>query len=297
MPALRLDRFASVHLFHPLSRRKNRQVIGRIPILMYHAIEDAPYDWGPYYETSTSPAVFARHMQYLSENGYTTITLRQAITALGKPWGEKRPVVLTFDDGCRSVFTTACPILRSYGFTGTVFLISRLTGDSPAPFRGIDCLTWREARETLKLGMSIGSHTATHPVLATMTRPAIDEELGSSKREIEDHLGAPVTSFSYPFAFPEANHGLVTYLEEALQRHDYENGVSTMIGTAGMADSRYFLPRIPTNTWDDVALFQAKLEGGYDWMHVPQSIYKTARRRVVSVLPLIQRKNAALTGF
>lgn len=280
MPALRLDRFASVRLFHPLSRRKNRPNSGRIPILMYHAIEDAPSDWGPYYETSTSPAVFARHMQYLSENGYTTITLGQAITALGKPWGEKRPVVLTFDDGCRSVFTTACPILHSYGFTGTVFLISRLTGDSPVPFRGIDCLTWRQAREMQKLGMSMGSHTATHPVLATMTRPAIDEELRSSKREIEDRLGAPVTSFSYPFAFPEVDSSLVSFLAGTLERYGYRNGVSTMIGTAGPSDPVYFLPRIPMNKWDDPSFFKAKLEGAYDWLRYPQYAYKRFKRQL-----------------
>jgi peptidoglycan/xylan/chitin deacetylase (PgdA/CDA1 family) len=282
MPALRLDRFASLHLFHPLSRRRNGSPTARIPILMYHAIQDAPSGGGPYYETTTSPAVFAGHMKYLSDNGYVTITLKQALSSFSQPVPHKSPVVLTFDDGFRSVYTTAFPAMRAYGLTGTVFLISGSTGDPRRRFLGIDCLTWSEAREMQEHGASIGSHTVTHPVLAEMSRPAIDEELRRSKREIEDRLGTSVTSFSYPYAFPEADHQLVSYLGAALARCGYRQGVSTIIGTAGPADHRYFLPRIPVNTWDDLSLFRAKLEGGYDWLRVAQSIYKTVRRRVAN---------------
>ncbi len=280
MPTFRPDRFASVHLFHPLTRCMNRKAAGRIPILMYHAIENVPSYRSPYYETSTSPYMFARHMKFLSENGYETVTLEQAIAAFDKPLGERRPIVLTFDDGYRSVYTNACPILRAYGFTGTVFLISGLTGDRRMQFREMDCLTWSEAREMQQDGMSIGSHTATHPVLAALSRAAIDRELGRSKAEIEDHLGRPVKSFSYPFAFPEANSRLVSCLAGTLEKYGYENGVSTTIGTAGPGDPRYFLPRLPANTCDDMRLFQAKLEGAYDWLRYPQHVYKQLKHRL-----------------
>jgi peptidoglycan/xylan/chitin deacetylase (PgdA/CDA1 family) len=251
---------------------------------MYHDIQETHSGLGKYYETSTSPAVFAQHMRYLSENGYFTTTLEGVVNGFGNPPGAHRPVVVTFDDGLRTFYTTAAPIMQRFGFTATVFLIAGLTGDHRHRFHGLDCMTWGEAREMQACGMSIGSHTVTHPKLASMERNAIDEELSRSKQIIEDGLGTPVTSFSYPFAFPEADRGLVAYLGEALQRYGYQNGVSTIIGTAGPADSPYFLPRIPTNTWDDGRLFQAKLEGAYDWLHVPQSIYKSVRRRVTSVL-------------
>jgi peptidoglycan/xylan/chitin deacetylase (PgdA/CDA1 family) len=282
MPAIRFDRFASVHLFHPLSRRTSASSVGRIPILMYHAIQEAPSGGGPYYETSTSPEVFARHMKFLSDHGYTTITLQQAIPALNQPLVGKRPVVLTFDDGFRSVYTIALPVMSAYGFTATVFLISGSTSDQRAQFLGIDCLTWSEAREMQEHGMSIGSHTVTHPVLATMSRSAIDEELSSSKQTIEDRLGMRVTSFSYPYAFPQADSQLVSYLAQTLALCGYQSGVSTIIGTAGPADHRYFLPRIPVNTWDDLSLFQAKLEGGYDWLRKPQHAFKLVKRLTVA---------------
>jgi peptidoglycan/xylan/chitin deacetylase (PgdA/CDA1 family) len=252
---------------------------------MYHGIGDALSGGGPYYETTTSPAVFERHMRFLSDHAYSAVTLQQAVTALQRPSGIERRVVVTFDDGCRSFYTTAVPTMQRFGFTATVFLIAGLTGEHPQAFQGSACMTWSEAREMQACGMSIGSHTMTHSVLAAMERAAIGEELARSRQVIEDGLGTPITSFSYPFAFPEADRGLVAYLEDALQRHGYQNGVSTVIGTAGPTHSRYFLPRIPVNTYDDLDLFQAKVEGGYDWMHVPQSIYKMIWRRASRVLP------------
>src|ERR1035441_9762725 len=102
MPTPRLDRLASVHVFHRLSRITNGPSARRIPILMYHSIQDTLSGGGPYYETTTSPAVFERHMRFLSDHGYSAITLQQAVTVLGQPGGVERPVAITFDDGCRS---------------------------------------------------------------------------------------------------------------------------------------------------------------------------------------------------
>jgi hypothetical protein len=113
MAALRFDKFPSVYLFRPFARRTNRLSPGRVPILMYHSIRETRLSGWPYYETSTSPAVFACHVTFLSDHGYATITLGQATCALGRPHADKRPVVLTFDDGCRSFYNTAAPIMQS----------------------------------------------------------------------------------------------------------------------------------------------------------------------------------------
>jgi len=51
-------------------------------------------------------------------------------------------------------------------------------------------------------------------------------------------------------------------------------GVSTVIGTACRGGDPFFLPRIPVNSHDDLQLFEAKLNGGYDWLHPIQYAYK-----------------------
>ena len=44
-------------------------------------------------------------------------------------------------------------------------------------------------------------------------------------------------------------------------KHGYENGVTTILGTANPRCDPFFLPRLPVNNWDDPRFFQAKLEG------------------------------------
>jgi peptidoglycan/xylan/chitin deacetylase (PgdA/CDA1 family) len=145
-------------------------------------------------------------------------------------------------------------------------------------------------RELHSQGISIGSHTITHPELKLLEQDEVENELSGSKKSLEDALGAPVKSFAYPFAFPEADRGFVSRLANLLNECGYENGVTTILGTAQPGANRFFLPRLPVNTWDDLAFFQAKLEGGYDWLHLPQSIHKKIRRQATRVLDSLGRK-------
>ncbi len=103
---------------------------------------------------------------------------------------------------------------------------------------------------------------------------ALDDELTRSKQAIEDAIGDAVRSFACPYAFPEADRAFVTRLVGRLETRGYQIGVSTIIGTANRDDQRFLLPRLPINTWDDLSFFQAKLEGGYDWLHRAQYLVK-----------------------
>lgn len=278
---MRLDRIASVHLAHPINRVWNRRRNTRIPILMYHSISDGTGEQHPYYETSTSPTVFEHHMRFLLQHGYSTIGLGEAVNSLQVQKPGPKSVVITFDDGYRDFYTAAYPVLCEYGMTATVFVVSGLAGDPRTRFKGKDCLIWSEVKELRSNGIDIGSHTVTHPELELMDLASIDNEVGRSKQTLEDKLGVPIKSFAYPYAFPEHNRAFSKSLAEILESHGYENGVSTVLGRARSCDNRFFLPRLPVNTCDDLRLFQAKLEGGYDWLHLPQSIYKKVRHHVL----------------
>ncbi len=63
---------------------------------------------------------------------------------------------------------------------------------------------------------------------------------------------------------------------DVLENQGFENGVSTIIGRASKHSNQYYLPRLPVNSWDDPSLLRAKLEGGYDWLHWPQWLFKYA---------------------
>jgi peptidoglycan/xylan/chitin deacetylase (PgdA/CDA1 family) len=213
-------------------------------------------------------------MKYLRDNGYQALGLEVATRLIEQGESLEKRVVITFDDGYRDFYTTAYPILKENNLSATVFLIARFTNEQSSRFNGKECMTWSQVRELYSDGIRFGSHTLNHPKLKLLTATEVDEEVGRSKRTIEDKIGSSLKSFSYPFAFPETDTVFVRNLRHTLEGHGYENGVSTIIGTAGSDDDRFFLPRLPVNLWDDLKLFRAKLEGGYDWLHPLQRANK-----------------------
>ena len=278
---LRADRLATLYLFHPLRRRLRSRRSPRIPILMYHSVSEPVLNGTlPYFATATSPEVFAEHMTLLHAAGYRTLGLHDALNATGSGCQISDPgVVLTFDDGFRDFATHAFPILRNFGFRATVFLPTGCIANDRRRFNSRDCLTWTEVRELHRLGVTFGSHTVTHRQLEALTLEEVEQELRHSKATLEHQLGHPVESFSYPYAFPEANRPFRRRLRGLLEANGYRNGVSTIIGTCGPGDDKFFLPRLPMNCWDDLPLLRAKLDGDYDWLHSLQYAAKLIKLR------------------
>jgi peptidoglycan/xylan/chitin deacetylase (PgdA/CDA1 family) len=272
---LRLDRLATLYLVSPLRRIAPEERLS-IPILMYHSISEKDESrMHAYYRTTTSPSAFVAQMEYLHQNGYQTCSPAQAIALLQSDTEKAaKRVVITFDDGYRDFYREAFPVLSRFGLTATVFLPTAYIGNSTLQFKGQDCLTWSEVRELRKHGISFGSHTVTHPQLSILDSSTAKYEIVNSKVAIEDNLGEAVSSFAYPFAFPEGNNSFIRMLRSVLVESGYEQGVSTRIGTASRQEDRYFLRRLPMNSLDDLPLFDAKLQGGYDWLGKVQYGYK-----------------------
>ena len=157
---LRTDSLATLYFFHPLARSVPRTGV-RVPILMYHSVSEGDRSGThPYYQTVTSPSVFARHMQFLSENGFTPIGVGDALNCLRAATRTvERPVVITFDDGYLDFYTNAFPILQRYGFTATMYLPTAYIG-AEQRFNGLDCLTWSQVRELHQAGIEFGAHTS-----------------------------------------------------------------------------------------------------------------------------------------
>jgi peptidoglycan/xylan/chitin deacetylase (PgdA/CDA1 family) len=245
----------------------------------------------PYYETNTTPAVFTDQIKFLFENDYTIINLYDTIKILksqGICQEEKlynkrinkstskrdKYAVITFDDGFRDFYTKAFPILQEYGYSATVFLPTAYIGDGNLRFKEKECMTWGEIHELQKLGIQFGSHTVNHPELYELKKNKIEFELKKSKEKIDNTLGESIKAFSYPFALPEQDKRFIKSLREILQKCGYKYGVTTRIGTVLEIDNPLFLKRVPINSYDDLLLFKAKLEGAYDWIYNFQLLYK-----------------------
>jgi len=283
VPELRIDRLVAVYI-----AGSNRQACrSAVPVLMYHSISDADESGTfAYYRTATSPAVFAAHMSFLKEHGYTTLGLAQVAQRLDLQQDCSESVAITFDDGYEDCFRNAFPVLQQCGFTATVFLPTNFIGEASRtagsmPIRrflhGKPCLTWGEVREMYRSGIGFGSHTVTHAHLRDLETHNVFDQLTLSKAHIEQELGCTVDSFAYPYAFPEEDAAFVESLRACLTQAGYRYGVCTSVGRVDRAADRLFMRRLPMNSCDDLALFTAKLCGAYDWVARVQYASKSAR--------------------
>jgi len=177
----------------PDAEAANRRV--RLPILMYHYVEPLPAGADDLRRGLTvTPEDFTAQLRYLADNGYTTVSLYDLAEALalGRPLPGKA-VVLTFDDGYRSLLDYALPAMGSRGFTGTVFVITEFA-DRELP----QYLTWAQLRELAARGWRIEPHGKTHAPLAGADRDRQVYEMLGAIESIEAHLGVRPRFFCYP---------------------------------------------------------------------------------------------------
>jgi peptidoglycan/xylan/chitin deacetylase (PgdA/CDA1 family) len=178
----------------PDDKAASRQV--NLPILMYHYVEPWPPGAGELRQNLTvQPADFAAEMAYLHAQGYVTVSLYDlmAALALGQPL-PRRAVVLTFDDGYRTLFDYAAPAMAPYGYTGTVFVVTQLMDENFTQY-----LTWPQAEALYAAGWKIEPHTKTHALLAGADRAYQLYEMLGSMQTIQAHIGATPRFFAYPY--------------------------------------------------------------------------------------------------
>ncbi len=160
----------------------------KVPILMYHEVN---------YEVHNSLYLsvdnFKAHLDYFEKAGITPISMKQ----LTDHWQKKtplpeKPIVLTFDDGYRSMYTIVYPLLLERGWSGTFYCIS-------GNCESAEHLTEEMIKEMADGGMEIGSHTVSHANLKELSGDALQNETASSKAALEDITGKAVTQFSFPY--------------------------------------------------------------------------------------------------
>jgi peptidoglycan/xylan/chitin deacetylase (PgdA/CDA1 family) len=277
---MRLDRQLSLFLFGPLNRCLKRRDTESLPVLMYHSVFDQE-ERGvkPYYRVVTKPHRFAEHLRLLKESGYTGVSLEEALEMSEAERRQRQPVVITFDDGFADFYHTAWPMLTAIGFTATMFLPTGFVGSPRKSFRGRVCLTWDEVIEMRQSGIRFGSHTVNHRKLYELQWGEIEQETLCSKQELEQRLQEEVSSFSYPFAFPQEDRTFVERFSKTLRRQGYRSCATTVIGRhRSRRGKQLFIPRLPANTADDTELLKAKLNGHYDWMAAAQRWFRQLHR-------------------
>jgi peptidoglycan/xylan/chitin deacetylase (PgdA/CDA1 family) len=167
-----------------------------VPILCYHQ-----FTAGRSRDLMVMPRdSFAQQMEYLKNNNYHVISLAdlQSFLAASTPI-PPRSVVITVDDGFRSGYDIAYPILKSHGFKATFFVYTDFVGAGRA-------LSWAQLNELRASGLvDIQSHSKTHtsfslrpgesPAYGSRLAAEIDQPQALLQRQLNER----VRVFAYPY--------------------------------------------------------------------------------------------------
>lgn len=231
-------------------------------ILMYHRVARlAVYD-----QLTVSPERFDQQMQQLA--AHKVVSLDAGLQALRTGPLREPLFAVTFDDGYLDNLTEALPILERHRIPATIFVTTQFCdqalshpryGDPGAQRLHLD---WDEVRRLARTpGITIGSHTRTHPYLPTIGDAMAQQEIALSRTEIAEHLHAPVAYFCYPS-------GDLGPRERALvQQSGYVAAVSVAPGVNRQGADLYQLKRTEITDRDDEAQFRLKLAGAFDPIH------------------------------
>lgn len=209
-------------------------------VLMYHRFDENRYP-----STNVRTEQFEAHLNYLDDNGFTIVPLRQMLEAIFE--GGRLPdkaVALTADDAYLSVYTHAYPILKRRGLPMTVFVSTDAIDDKQGGY-----MNWEQMRQMSEHNIDFGNHSASHMHMAHRLEGETEaawlqrlrSDLQRAQQRLDKELGAEQPRLlAYPFG--EYNCRTAQLVAElgyiALGQHS---------GAIGPNSLRQALPRFPIN--------------------------------------------------
>ena len=217
-----------------------------VPILMYHHIRNYndPNDKVGT-NLSVPPENFKAQIDYLKNNGFTTITFREFLDFPTRKLPDK-PIILTFDDGYQDTYDVAFHNLKSNEQIGVFYIISGFLGRP-------EFMTAPEVKEISDAGMEIGSHTIDHPDLTKLSAEKLSTELIESKSKLESIIGRTIVSFCYPAGQQNAA------VDAAVANAGYKTATTTNMAISSTSEEKFALSRLRINPEDSLSYFADKI--------------------------------------
>ncbi len=185
----------------------------KLPILMYHQISPNPNSWNDYV---ISPDEFHNDMEYIKRLGWESIGINELISwQKGEFEMPEKPVMITFDDGFKSLIKYGEPILEEFGYKAVAAIIGSIcetysvNNDYPGEW---DYMGWDEIREMTQRGIiEIQCHSwDLHSMKSNLgCGRKWGESANAYRRRLSEDLSKFITEiernkidFSYTIAFP-----------------------------------------------------------------------------------------------
>jgi peptidoglycan/xylan/chitin deacetylase (PgdA/CDA1 family) len=216
----------------------------KVPSLMFHYAREVDEKKDPLgYGLSVKPETYIKFLNWVQDNGYTTVTISQIYDYL--QYGillPDKPVQFRWDDGHDNNWFVYQE-MRKRGMTATFYVVTQKLELLPAQWKQID-----------QDGFEVAAHTRTHPDLRAVKDLA--GEVAGSKKDLEAILGHPVRNFAYPYGYYNNT------VKQMVRDSGFEIAVSTRGGYTWTSDSKLEEPTISVTGYDNVEAFASKVKQG-----------------------------------
>jgi peptidoglycan/xylan/chitin deacetylase (PgdA/CDA1 family) len=242
-------------------------------VLMYHGVGSRPPGTDPH-NLFVPAAALRTQLRWLLARGWRPLKLAEYLS--GAP-PAARSFLVTFDDGYRSVYDLALPILSELNVPATVFLCAGLLGGVSEWMPDLPdepLVTGEQARELRAAGLDIGLHGMDHTTLARQS----EAELFRQTVQAADLLAAAIGEKPAAFAYPCGVH-------DARARAAVEAAGMRVAFATHYGGGRYAVPRVDVNSTDTRRTFSLKTRRGYRQL-----------RRLTGVVPGLRPTLHALVG-
>ncbi len=199
---------------------------------MYHVLAP-PLATAPYPGLYVPPAEFAAQMHALAAAGYHAVTLDEVRSSWlrGTPLPRK-PIVLSFDNGYRTQFTVALPVLRALHWVGDENI--QLSGLPPSQ----GGLSAREVRLLVAAGWELDTQGFNHADLTALDASQLRYQVAVARSALRSRYHVPVNWFCYPSGRYDA--AVVAEVRAA----GFVGSTTVVPGWATRSDDPYRLPRL-----------------------------------------------------
>ncbi len=201
-----IARVIAYHVWRPVRdawRTKRRT--HPVRFFTFHRVTDVCRDG-----MTVDEQLFREQLEYVLQT-HQVMSLEEALELLQNGTRLEQPVaVITFDDGYRSVFDRAFPIMTELGVPGACFLTTGLVGTekrfphdetNPAS-ETLDVMGWEEITRLRMLGWSVGAHSMTHARLSQCDPNKAKDELAEPLVTLRATLGHNDIPLAFPFGGP-----------------------------------------------------------------------------------------------
>jgi peptidoglycan/xylan/chitin deacetylase (PgdA/CDA1 family) len=225
----------------------------QIRILTYHRFLEKKYD-----PVAVRPVDFEMQLQWLIKHVDILEPNKFRATLRGEYQLDRDAVLITIDDGHRSFFEYAYPLLKSYKIPAILFVCPSFA-DSKSYHDQF--LNWNELEQVYQSGIVIASHGFAHKSLSKLSIDEAQREVAEAKKQLLRHLQIDNPFFAFPFG---TRNDFSPVLADMLLKMGYEYCFTSIHGACTPLSRPNLFPRLKIESDESLATFRAIVEGHLD---------------------------------